>query len=249
MAVIGNIRDLSLVDLFQIVQLGRRTAVLTVDDDYGNWYRTYFDDGFVVYADANRPYAPLGEDLVKQNVITRAELERALAAYESQGRERPRFGTFLLHRAVIDRPTLVRFIQDKIKIKLFDMFLIEDGSFTYEVTPYRLDEDITVSISITELVMESTKRVDDMKRLRKKIPSLDLVIRKETRPLVELLRGNYEFSDVEREVLRLAGEGYTIRRIADTLHIDDHLQLLKIVNGFLNLGLIHLGMPEAVPAD
>lgn len=251
MAVIGNIRDLSLVDLFQIVQLGRRTGVLTVDDDYGNWYRTYFDDGFVIYSDANRLYAPLGEDLVKSGIIGRAELERALAAYDGLGRDRPRFGTFLLHRGIIDRPTLVKFIQEKIKIKLFDMFLIEDGSFTYEVTPYRLDEDITVSISITELVMESTKRVDDLKRLRKKIPSLDLVVRKETRPWSELLRGNYEFSATEREILRLAGEGLTIRSIGDALHIDDHLHLLKIINGFLNLGLVHLGIPEpaAEPAS
>lgn len=244
MAVIGNIRDLSLVDLFQIVQLGRRTAILTVDDDYGNWYRTYFEDGFVIYADSNRPYAPLGEALVKAGLLTRAELERALVAYERQGPERARFGTFLLHRGIIDRPTLVKFIQEKIKIKLYDMFLIEDGSFTYEVIPYRLDEDITVSISITELVMESTRRMDDLRRLRKKIPSLDLVVRKETRPLAELLRGNYEFNETEKEILRLAGEGLTIRRIGEMLHIDDHLYLMKIINGFLNLGLVHLGMPE-----
>jgi len=245
MAVIGNIRDLSLVDLFQIVQLGRRTGVLTVDDEYGNWYRTYFDDGFVIYADANRPYAPLGEDLVNAGILTRDGLERALNQYNALTREKPRFGTFLVYRGIIERETLVKFIQEKIKIKLFDMFLIEDGSFTYEIVPYRLDEDITVSISITELVMESTKRVDDYKRLRKKIPSLDLVVRKETRSFGELLRGTYEFSETEREVLRLAAEGRTIREIADTLHIDDKLSLLKVINGFLNLGLIRLGMPEA----
>lgn len=245
MAVIGNIRDLSLVDLFQIVQLGRRTGVLTVDDEYGNWYRTYFDDGFVIYADANRPYAPLGEDLVNAGVLGRDGLDRALNQYNSLTREKPRFGTFLVYRGIIEREMLVKFIQEKIKIKLFDMFLIEDGSFTYEIVPYRLDEDITVSISITELVMESTKRVDDYKRLRKKIPSLDLVVRKETRSFGELLRGTYEFSDTEREVLRLAAEGRTIREIADALHIDDKLSLLKVINGFLNLGLIRLGMPEA----
>ncbi len=245
MAVIGNIRDLTLIDLFQIVQLGRRTGVLTVDDDYGNWYRTYFEDGFVIYADSNRPYAPLGEDLVSAGVFTRRCLDDALAEYKSVGADRPRFGTFLLYRGDIDRATLVQFIQEKIKIKLFDMFLIEDGTFTYEITPYRLDEDITVSISITELVMESTKRVDDYKRLRERIPSLDLVVRRETRPLGELLRGTYEFSDTEKEVLRLAGDNLTIREIADALHIDDRLQLLKLINAFLNLGLVYLGIPAA----
>jgi hypothetical protein len=245
MAVIGNIRDLSLVDLFQIVQLGRRTGILTVDDEYGNWFRTYFDDGFVIYADANRPYTPLGEDLVAATVVSREEVDRALNQYQRLNRERPRFGTYLVYRGIINRETLVKFIQEKIKIKLFDMFLIEDGSFTYEITPYCLDEDITVSISITELVMESTKRVDDYKRLRKKIPSLELVVRKETRSLPELLRGNYEFNEMERGVLRLAADGRTIRELAEELHIDDRLSLLKVINGFLNLGLIRLGMPEA----
>jgi hypothetical protein len=220
MAVIGNIRDLTLVDLFQIVQLGRRTCVLTVDDEHGVWYRTYFADGFVIYADSNKRYAPLGEDLVKAGAITRAELEAALAEYEALAADRPRFGTFLLYRGVIDREKLVEFIQRKIKMKLFDMFLIEDGTFTYELAPYRLDEDITVSISVTEIVMESTKRVDDYKRLAKRIPSVDLV------------------------VLALAGKGLTIREMAENLNIDDELYLLKIVNGFLNLGLVRLGMPE-----
>lgn len=246
MAVIGNIRDLTLVDLFQIVQLGRRTCVLTVDDEEGVWYRTYFDDGFVIYADSNKRYAPLGEDLVNAGVLSRTELESALAEYGGLGGDRPRFGTFLLHRGIIDRETLVEFIQRKIKIKLFDMFLIEEGTFTYELTPYRLDEDITVSISVTELVMESTKRVDDYKRISKRIPSLDLVVRKETRPLAELLRGDYEFSGIEGEVLQLAEKGLTIRDMAERLNIDDQLRLLKVVNGFLNLGLVHLGMPEAL---
>jgi hypothetical protein len=244
MAVIGNIRDLTLVDLFQIVQLGRRTCVLTVDDEHGVWYRTYFADGFVIYADSNKRYAPLGEDLVKAGAITRAELEAALAEYEALAADRPRFGTFLLYRGVIDREKLVEFIQRKIKMKLFDMFLIEDGTFTYELAPYRLDEDITVSISVTEIVMESTKRVDDYKRLAKRIPSVDLVVRKETRPWSELLRGDYEFSGVEKDALALAGKGLTIREMAENLNIDDELYLLKIVNGFLNLGLVRLGMPE-----
>jgi len=245
MAVIGNVRDLTLVDLFQIVQLGRRTCILTVDDEFGVWYRTYFDDGFVIYADSSKKYAPLGEDLVNAGVITRQQLTRALHEYEESAPEKPRFGTFLLHRGVIGRETLVDFIQRKIKIKLFDMFLIEDGTFTYELTPYRLDEDITVSISVTELVMESTKRMDDYKRISRRIPSIDLVIHKEMRPLAELLRGDYEFSATEREILQLAEQGLTIREMAQRLNIDDQLYLLKIVNGFLNLGLVHLGMPEA----
>lgn len=244
MAVIGNIRDLTLVDLFQIVQLGRRTCVLTVDDEHGIWYRTYFADGFVIYADSNKRYAPLGEDLVNAGAITRRQLEAALAEYEATSADRPRFGTFLLYRGAIDRETLVEFIQRKIKIKLFDMFLIEDGTFTYELAPYRLDEDITVSISVTEIVMESTKRIDDYKRLGKRIPSVDLVVRKETRPLAELLRGDYEFSGVEKEILGLVDKSLTIREMAKALNIDDQLHLLKIVNGFLNLGLVRLGMPE-----
>ncbi len=244
MAVIGNIRDLTLVDLFQIVQLGRRTCVLTVDDERGVWYRTYFADGFVIYADSNKQYAPLGEDLVNAGSVTRAQLKSALEEYEAAGADRPRFGTFLLHRGVIDRETLVEFIQRKIKIKLFDMFLIEDGTFTYELAPYRLDEDITVSISVTEIVMESTKRVDDYKRLSKRIPSVDLVVRKEKRPIAELLRGDYEFSGVEKETLALADRGLTIKEMAKELNMDDQLELLKIVNGFLNLGLVRLGMPE-----
>jgi hypothetical protein len=244
MAVIGNIRDLTLVDLFQIVQLGRRTCVLTVDDEHGIWYRTYFADGFVIYADSNKRYAPLGEDLVNAGIVTRPRREAALVEYGALGADRPRFGTFLLHQGIIDRETLVDFIQKKIKIKLFDMFLIEEGTFTYELAPYRLDEDITVSISVTEIVMESTKRVDDYKRLGKRIPSVDLVVRKENKPWSELLRGDYEFSGVEKDVLGLADKGLTIREMANTLNIDDQLHLLKIVNGFLNLGLVRLGMPE-----
>jgi len=246
MAVIGNIRDLTLVDLFQIVQLGRRTCVLTVDDEYGVWYRTYFEEGFVVYADSNKRYAPLGEDLVHAGVIRRDQLQAALAEYAGLSRDRARFGTFLLRRGTISRETLVEFVQRKIKIKLFDMFLIEEGTFTYELTPYRLDEDITVSISVTELVMESTKRLDDYKRLQRRIPSVDLVVRKEMRPLAELLRGDYEFTELEREILFRAEQGLTIREMAEALNIDDQLEVMKIVNGFLNLGLVHLGIPELV---
>ena len=87
MAIEGSLADVSLADICQLLALGRKTGCLTTTDR-SNFGYIYFKSGRVVYASVlNRPDR-LGELLVKNGVIQREDLSRAMEEQSREGRKR-----------------------------------------------------------------------------------------------------------------------------------------------------------------
>ena len=77
MGIEGQLRDVSLADICQLLSMGRKTGCLTVTDR-SNFGYVYFKGGRVIYATVlNRPDR-LGELLVRNNVINREELSAGM---------------------------------------------------------------------------------------------------------------------------------------------------------------------------
>jgi len=82
MAIEGPLRELGIHDVFQLLDLSRKTGALTVTsvlrDNQGT---VYFDRGSVVFAAIRSNPHPLGELLLRSGKITEADLARARDAH------------------------------------------------------------------------------------------------------------------------------------------------------------------------
>ena len=78
MAIEGPLRELGIHDVFQLLDLSRKTGVLRVMSELRrNAGTLYFEEGAVVYAEIRSNPHPLGTMLVRSGRITEGDLKRA----------------------------------------------------------------------------------------------------------------------------------------------------------------------------
>lgn len=173
MAIEGSLSDVSLADICQLLAMGRKTGCLSLTDR-SNFGYVYFEQGRVIYASVlNRPDR-LGELLVRNDVISRADLS---AAMESQARNKgARLGEILVDECNLSEEDLHRFIRLQIEEAVYHLFAWNQGSFHFD-PDQRPEEDglFLVNIPAESLLLEGARRVDEWSLIEKKVPSFDLV--------------------------------------------------------------------------
>jgi len=96
MAIEGPLKELGLHDVFQLLDLSRKTGMMRVTSHLRNNEGTVaFDGGSIVHAEIRSNPVRIGELLVKAGRITEADLEMARAAQEKEHHAR-RLGQILV---------------------------------------------------------------------------------------------------------------------------------------------------------
>src|SRR2546426_344984 len=96
MAIEGPLRELGIHDVFQLLDLSRKTGVLRVTSELRHNAGTIsFEGGAIVFAEIRSNPHPLGALLLRTGKISEADLERARDMQERQG-DRRRLGEILV---------------------------------------------------------------------------------------------------------------------------------------------------------
>ncbi len=174
MALEGNLKDFSLSDMFRLLESGRKTGTLHMESGESEG-SVCFKKGRVFFASSNWNRESLGRRLVKAAVISEKQLRQALGLQKIQKKEKAgrRLGQILVDEGYLDSKVLENFIQDQINDTLFDLFRWEDGQLRFEPDEVCDDEDIGISVSVENVIMEASRRLETWARIREKIPSMD----------------------------------------------------------------------------
>lgn len=182
MAIEGSLEDVSLADICQLLAMGRKTGCLSITDRSRFGY-VYFDDGRITYASVlNRPDR-LGELLVRNGVISRENLAKAMELQASQPGKR--LGQILVDAGVLTHDDLRRFITIQIEEAVYHLFSWSQGSFHFDPDQQPEEDQLGVSIHAESLLLEGARRVDEWGLIEKKIPSMDLIFAVERDPREE----------------------------------------------------------------
>lgn len=174
MALEGNLKDVSIADMFRLLSSGRKTGTLHLErhDSHG---KICFRDGRIFFAGSDRHREPLGRRLVKAGLISEKQLRQALGLQKIQKKEKAgrRLGQILVDEGYLDGLVLESFVQDQINETLFDLFRWEDGELRFEPEETCEAEDIGISVSVEDVIMEASRRLELWDRITQKIPSMD----------------------------------------------------------------------------
>jgi len=238
MVLSGSLSDFNLPEVFELIRLSRKTGVLRVrrtDADGSIWLR----EGEVFLATSDWRRALLGERLVAAGKVTDGALASALAIRESEPVGGRRIGTILVDEGYLSPQVLEAFVQEQIQDTIFDLMRWEEGTFFFEpLTEIPADEDIGVSVSALNIVVENSRRIAEWNRIRRRIPSVDAVYRMTagTGQEVSLKPAEWRLLtalDGTRPVAELPGEsGSTDFDVARSLY------------GLLTAGLLEASTPE-----
>lgn len=172
MAIRGSLREASLPDVLQLLSMGKKTGCLSVTHrhSFGN---VYFDRGRISYASIVNRRDRLGDLLVKNGLIARAELDAAVAL-QGQSPDR-KLGEILIAQRLLAREELHQYIKHQIEEAVYFLFTWTQGTFSFEADVRPDAQDILVSINPESLLLEGARRVDEWALIEKKISSFDLI--------------------------------------------------------------------------
>src|SRR5947207_12833998 len=127
MAIEGPLRELGIHDVFQLLDLSRKTGVLRVTSELRhNAGTVYFDGGTIIFAEIRSNPHPLGALLLRTGKITEADLERGRDMQDRQGDKR-RIGEILVALGAITPNELERQIRFQIEEGVFDLMSWREG--------------------------------------------------------------------------------------------------------------------------
>src|ERR1700694_230659 len=121
MASDGPPRELGIHDVFQLLDLSRKTGTLTVHSELrDNEGTVFFDNGRVIHASIRSQPQPLGTVLVRAGKISEADLAHARTVQ----RERiggPKLGEVLIELGAITPRELERQVRQQIEAVVFEL--------------------------------------------------------------------------------------------------------------------------------
>ncbi len=244
MALRGNLKDFSLPDVFQLVTLSGKTGILRIkraDDAEGSvWFR----DGDVFFAQSNWQREPLGERMASAGKITPSALARVLDLQRSEPAGARRLGQLLVDEGYITGKVLEAFVQEQIQDTIFDLFRWDEGAFDFEpLGDVPAEEDIGLRVSIENIVMEGSRRLEEWNRIKKKIPSVDIVFKMATAPG----EGTFEISlkPIEWNLLLLVDGTRSVDELATGTSRTD-FEVSRVLYGLFSAGLLEVASDEEV---
>ncbi len=248
MALEGNLKDFSLADMFRLLSSGQKTGTLymTRPDAEG---RVCFKKGRVFFASSNYNRESLGKRLVKAGVISEKQLRQALGLQKIQKKEKAgrRLGQILVDEGYLDGKVLENFIQEQINDTLFDLFRWEEGDLRFEAEDTCEQEDIGISVSVENIIMESARRLEMWNRIRERIPTL------ETRFMMAAAPGEksieIHLKPKEWMLLCFLHGGRSVQELTELTGYND-FETAKILYGMHSAGLIEkIGAPDEAAAS
>jgi hypothetical protein len=243
MPIEGPLRELGIHDVFQLLDLSRKTGALSVvsalRDNQGT---VFFDGGAVVFASIRSNPHRLGDMLVRAGKISEADLDRARAT-QQKGDSR-RLGEILLEMGAVTPKELERHVRLHIEEVVFELMSWREGYFSFEERPISdAPSEASVRISTESLLMEGARRIDEWSRIEGKVPHVGVV------PVLAPLRADHpsllDLLPNEWEVLAEIDGAKDLREIALRLGQSD-FDIAKVVYGMVTTGVIDLRDPRLV---
>ncbi len=216
MAIEGPLRELGIHDVFQLLDLSRKTGMLRVTselrDDEGI---VMFESGRVVQASVRSNPMSLEEMLLRSGRVTETDLERARAMRSGNGRGKS-LGEYLVQCGALSRKELERQMRLQIESVVFELMSWREGFFSFEErTPDELPVAPEIHVSTESLLMEGARRIDEWSRIADKIPSLSVV--PTLAPVDEAHPTQIDLLPDEWEVLTMIDGKRDLRAIATVL--------------------------------
>jgi hypothetical protein len=170
----GSIERFTLPEIFQLIAAGRKSGTLGIQKD-DSIVMVYFKEGDIVYGYGPRQTFHLGQLLRDRGVITGGQLEEAIAI-QARTENSKRLGEILIEKRFIDRADLESVVRQQIEELLYSLLSWETGSFKFYENQFPTDEEITVRISVENVILEGLRRVDEANMVRQTLPDGNAVM-------------------------------------------------------------------------
>lgn len=241
MALKGNLRDFSITQLLNLINLAQKTGTLVIEGP-GETAQIAFRQGKLAYAQLGGEDGSLAAILHQTRRISASQYkllkERASTMSDKE------LGLLLINAGYLTQDDILSSLQTYFINIIRRLFTWVEGFFRFEPDTLPGDGKITVRVDLENLIIEGSRQLREWEQLQEEIPSLDMALKFTERPGTNLR--NISLSVEEWRVVSYVNPRNTIRQIARATKMND-LEIRRVVYGLLQAGLVEIVRPEGAP--
>jgi len=237
MALKGNLRDFTITQLLNLINLARKTGTLMVEGPNEKIWVS-FKEGRLAYAQVGQEDNSLATILFKAKKITAGQ-QKAIKARAGSMSDKE-LGLLLINANYISQQDILNSLQAHFIGIVNRLFSWVEGFFRFENELLPPDDKITVRISLENIIIEGSRRMRELEQLKDEIPSLDMALKFSDRPGTNIR--NVNLSVEEWRVVSYINPKNSMHQIARATKLND-LEIRKIVYGLIQAGLVEIVRP------
>jgi hypothetical protein len=241
MALKGNLRDFTITQLLNLINLARKTGTLVIEGP-SDTARVMFREGKLSFAQYGQEDTSLASILQRANKISQSQY-RILRERTAQMPDKE-LGLLLINAGYLNQEDILVSLQQYFTDVVRRLFTWVEGFFRFEPDSLTLDGKISVKIDLENLIIEGSRQLREWEQLQEEIPSLEMALKFTERPGTNLK--NINLSVEEWRVVSYVNPKNTMTQIARTVKMND-LEIRRVVYSLLQAGLVEIVRPGGAP--
>jgi hypothetical protein len=169
----GSVENFSLPEILQLVATTRKTGTLAIQNQNAI-VMVYFKDGNIIYAYGPQQTYHIGQLLKELDVLTPEQLEQAVKI-QTESETSARLGEILIAQNFINRGELETVVKTQIEELLYSLLGWQTGQFKFYEDQLPTEEEITVRLSVENVILEGLRRFDELNMAQSALPDIDAV--------------------------------------------------------------------------
>jgi hypothetical protein len=238
MALRGNLRDFTVTQLLNLINLAHKTGTLVIEGP-SEVARVFFRDGKLSYAQIGQEDNRLAAILHKSNRLTTGQL-RAIQLRATHVSDKE-LGLLLINSGHMTQDDILSAFQAYFTDSVRRLFTWVEGFFRFENDMMPPEDRITVRLDLENLIIEGARQLREFEQLQDEIPSLEMALHFTERPGSNMQKMN--LSVEEWRVVSYINPKNTIQQIASAAKMND-MEIRRIVYGLIQAGLVEIMRPE-----
>lgn len=240
MALKGNLRDFTITQLLNLINLANKTGTLVIDGGMDTALIS-FKEGKLAFSQMGKIDNGLASVLYREKRLTADQYKiiRSRAGHMSD----KELGLLLINANYLSQTDILTSLHNEFVGILNRIFTWVEGLFRFEDGILPPDDKITLKINLENIIIEGSRQLREWDHLQDEIPSLDVALKFTDRPGSNLK--NIHLSLEEWRVVSYINPKNSIKQIARTTNMND-LVIRRIIYGLLQAGIVELVRPEGI---
>ena len=237
MALRGNLRDFTVTQLLNLINLARKTGTLVIDAPTGS-ARISFREGKLAYAQIGGEDSRLAAILYRAKRLTAGQYKAIQQRAEVPDKE---LGLLLINAGYISQEEVLNNLQVYFTEVIRRLFTWVEGFFRFDTDAQPPEDRINIRLDLENLIIEGSRQLREWEELQDEIPSLDMALKFTDRPGTNIR--NVNLSVEEWRVVSYINPRNSIRQIAAATKLND-MEIRRIVYGLIQAGLVEVVRPQ-----
>jgi hypothetical protein len=241
MALKGNLRDFSITQLLNLINLAKKSGALYIEGS-SDIAQVFFRDGKMTYAQIGQQEKDLLHLMIDAKKISNVQYNLLIARTKNYNDKET--GLFLVNSGYVSQGETFQVLEDYLSSIMRTLFTWTDGYFHFEQSELPPEDKIPARLSLESLIVEGAHKTQELEDLRAEIPSLEMALKFVDRPGIDIHR--VKLNSDEWRVISFVNPKNTIQQIAVATKMDN-LEIRKNVYALLQAGLVEIIRPDGAP--